>query len=376
MEFTTIETEGLVVEEPGSGFKLLPVSLHDMKQDEILVEMKYSGICHTDIHGSKGGYSALSYPAILGHEGAGVIRAVGPDVKARSLRVGQSVILSFNHCGQCRNCSSHHPACCTNFEALNITGRRLADQTTPARLSDGREVISQFFGQSSFLRHSVVSQHSVTACPYPDSLATYAALGCGFQTGAGTVLNALKPSKDDSLLIFGAGTVGLASIMAAKYLGLHQIIAVDIVDEKLAFARDLGATDTINSKNVPDIAAEIRRISGGGARFALECTGVSAVIESLLDCVCCGGTAVVVGSPRPDFILKVDPEKLLHENKTLRGICQGDSVAKKFIPEMMELHRSGHFPLERLCNFYDVKDYEKAILDVSEGKVIKPILRW
>jgi Zn-dependent alcohol dehydrogenase len=174
-----------------------------------------------------------------------------------------------------------------------------------------------------------VSQHSVISCPYPDDLATYAALGCGFQTGAGTILNALKPAVNDSLLIFGVGTVGIAALMAAKYLGLRQIIAVDILNDKLDLAQKLGATHVINSSNVSNLVEEIKAISGGGAQFAIECTGVSAVIQTMLDCICCSGTAAVVGSPRPDFILKVDPVNLLHENKTLRGICQGDSIAKK-----------------------------------------------
>lgn len=281
-----------------------------------------------DIGASTGGYSALGYPVVLGHEGAGVVRAVGPEVKNPALKVGTHVILSFNHCGACRNCSTGHPACCTHFEALNITAKRL-DGSTTARLPDGRQVAGQFFGQSSFLRMSVVSQHSVVPCAYPEHLAWYAALGCGFQTGAGTILNALQPSVDDSVLIFGAGTVGVAAIMAAKHKGIRQIIAVDLLDEKLALARRLGATHTVHSGTVADVAQEIVAITGGGARFAVDCTGASAVLDLMLDCVCCGGTAAVVGSPKPDFVLRINPEKLLHENKTLRGICQGDSVAQK-----------------------------------------------
>ena len=189
-------------------------------------------------------------------------------------------------------------------------------------------MVTQFFGQSSFLKLSVVSQYSVVPCPYPDDLELYAALGCGFQTGAGTILNGLRPSRDDAIVIFGAGTVGLAAVMAAKVLDLHQIIVVDILASKLELAKDLGATHVIDSTKVSDIARECQEITGGGAQFVLECTGVSAVIDKILDCACCGGTAAIIGSPKPDFVLGIDPEKLLHENKTLRGICQGDSVAK------------------------------------------------
>lgn len=193
--------------------------------------------------------------------------------------------------------------------------------------------MSQFFGQSSFLKLSVVSRYSVVPCPYPDDLALYAALGCGFQTGAGTILNSLKPSKDDAIVIFGAGTVGLAAVMAAKVLDLHQILVVDIVSRKLEFAKELGATHVIDSTTVSDIVHECQKLTGGGAQFVLECTGISPVIDKILDCACCGGTAAIIGSPKPDFVLRIDPEKLLHENKTLRGICQGDSVAKKVSTE-------------------------------------------
>lgn len=263
-----------------------------------------------------------------------MICAVGADVQNPALKVGESVILSFNHCGSCRNCQQSHPACCSNFEALNIDGKRLQDQSTTAKLEDGRRVASQFFGQSSFLNYSIVSQYSVSICPYPEDLRIYASLGCGFQTGAGTVLNSLKPSADDSLVVFGAGTVGIAAIMAAKYLGMRQIIAVDIVNEKLELSKELGATHTINSVNEPNLIDNIRAITGEGAKFALECTGVSSLMENMLDCVCCGGTAVIVGVPKPDFILKVDPMKLLHENKTLKGVCQGDSVAQKVVMKL------------------------------------------
>ncbi|OIW30444.1 NAD(P)-binding protein [Coniochaeta ligniaria NRRL 30616] len=371
-----LETEGLVTESSKAGFKLMPVILDDMRSDEVLVEMKYSGICHTDIVGASGGYDyILDFPAALGHEGAGFIRAVGADVQNPALKVGSAVILSFTHCGNCGNCSAGHPACCDNFEILNCGAKRL-DGSVTGRLADGRRLVGQFFGQSSFLKHSIVSQHSVVPCPYPEDLALYSALGCGFQTGAGTVLNSLRPSAGNSVVVFGVGTVGMSAIMGAKYLGVRQIIAVDVAESKLELARELGATHVLNSRKVADMVKEIRDICPGGVRFAIECAGIDVLMEQMLDCVCCGGIAAVVGVPKPDFVLKVDPMRLLHENKTLKGICQGDSVADKFIPEMMEMHRSGSFPLEKLCKFYDVEDYEQVLRDISEGKVLKAILKW
>lgn len=279
-----------------------------------------------DVFAETGGYSTAKCPSVLGHEGAGIIRGIGPEVRDTSLRNGQSIILSFNHCSSCRQCSSGHPASCSQFEALNITGKRLADQTTPAKLLDGRRLECRFFGQPSFLRLSAVSQHSIVPCPYPENLTLYASLGCGFQTGGGTIINALDLGVDDSLVIIGAGTVGLAAIMAAKYKNIKQIITVDIIEDKISMAESLGATHTVNSKSIANAAAEISRLTNGGARFAIDCTGVPSLIQTLLDCVCCGGTAVLAGAPPKDLVLNIDPTDLLHANKTLRGISQGDSV--------------------------------------------------
>lgn len=191
-------------------------------------------------------------------------RRAGLSVKDPNLKVGTSVILSFDHGGSCNNCNSQHPACCVNFEALNLGARRLTDNTTSARLLDGRRLVSQFFGQSSFIHHSVVSKYSVIPCPHPEDLAVYSALGCGFQTGAGTVLNSLQPTADDSLVVFGAGTVGITAIMAAKYLGLRQIIAIDQIEERLTISRELGATHTINTQDIPDFIREIHSIQVAG----------------------------------------------------------------------------------------------------------------
>lgn len=247
------------------------------------------------------------------------------------MKIGTAVLLSFNHCGNCKTCRSDHPACCSNFEHLNITARHLDDNSTCAKLSsDGRDVVTQFFGQSSLSRHSIVSQNSVVVCPEqdPEKLALYAPLGCGFQTGAGTVLNALKPSPQDTIAIFGAGAVGLAAVMAAKYLGIENVIVIDLIDEKLELAKELGATDV--TKGGGDFVERIHEVTDcEGVRYAIDCTGVSSVLEQIQDCVACGGTVVIVGSPKPDFVMKIPLSQFLHVNKTIRGICQGDSVPEK-----------------------------------------------
>lgn len=269
----------------------------------------------------------VEFPAIFGHEGAGVVKAVGSEVKDKSLREGDNVLLSFNSCEKCPECRKGRPARCYNHAKLNHTARRPEDGSTPASLpDDGRPVASQFFGHSSFAKMSVVKENCIVKCPYPESLGFFAALGCGFQTGAGTVLNAFKPSQDQSVVIFGLGSVGLTSIMAAAYLKVKHIVAVDLVPAKLTLAQGLGATHSINSRDTPDISAEIKKITDGGADFAIDCTGVLKVIESAIESLRPCGTAALVGVPPASVKLQLDPLSFLLESKRLVGVIEGDSV--------------------------------------------------
>ncbi|EXU98233.1 Zn-dependent alcohol dehydrogenase family protein [Metarhizium robertsii] len=375
---TNIHTEGLVVDKPGADFVMRPVILDEVRADEVLVEMKYSGICHTDVLFQNAKIPGPKYPAIFGHEGAGIIRALGSNVKDKSLQVGDHVLLSFNVCGKCKQCLADNPSCCHIHSPVNAGSVRVSDGSTPARLADGTPVSSQCFGQSSFARMSVVAERCVVKCPYPESLSYYAPLGCGFQTGAGTLLNVLKPDKTKSVVIFGVGSVGIAALMAAAYLQVRQLIAVDVVDEKLDFAKEFGATHVVNPTKHADegVEAAIRRITDGGADYAIDCTGRIPVIESLFGCLAPRGTATTVGVPPPDSIVRIEPQTFLMENKSYIGVLEGGSHPQKFIPQLMELHQQGHFPVEKLCKVYSVKDFETAMSDLREGKVVKPVIHW
>ena len=267
----------------------------------------------------------MEFPAIFGHEGAGIVQAIGSSVKNKDLRVGDSVLLSFNVCGKCKQCSSGHPSYCHDHARINHSAIR-HDGSTPGKLSDGRSVRSQYFGHSSFARYSVVNEKCIVKCSHLDSLDIYAPLGCGFQTGAGTILNVLKPSASQSVVICGLGSVGLTATMATKYLGVKTIIAVDLVDEKLKVAQELGATHIINSSRDRNAAKTISELTDGGADFAVDCTGVCNVIEMLIECIGPRGTAASVGVPPAGRKIQIDPLDFLLANKTYVGIIEGDSV--------------------------------------------------
>lgn len=273
----------------------------------------------------------VEFPAVFGHEGAGVIREIGPNVKDKSLSVGDSVLLSFHTCGTCKQCVGNHPAYCHSHPQVNHNAVRLTDGSTPGTLQDGRSVRSQYFGHSSFARMSIVPQACVVKCPYPEAMPFYSPLGCGFQTGAGTIMNVLKPAKEQSVVIFGLGSVGLTALMACTHLGLAQVVAVDVVDDKLILAKELGATDMLNSRGLKDVVAEVKRITHGGADFTIDCTGLVPVIETMIDCLAPCGTAVTVGVPPPNVTIRIDPLTFLLENKRYIGVIEGDSVPQKVI---------------------------------------------
>ncbi|KAF2804133.1 NAD(P)-binding protein [Mytilinidion resinicola] len=374
--FTDIETVALVVREVKADFELTPIILDEVRPDEVLVEMKYSGICHTDIVLQQGLLPMVEFPAIFGHEGAGFVRSIGKGVRTDRFQIGDAVLLSFNKCGHCKPCKSGHPASCLTFAEVNHNAVRVSDRTTPARTKSGQSVRSQYFGQSSFSKMSVVNEKCVVKCPFPDKLHLYAPIGCGFQTGAGTVLNVFKPTKEDALVIFGLGSVGLAALMAAKYLGAGRIIAVDIVDEKLNMAKELGATDIVNSIKHSDVVQVIKDITEGGANYAIDCTGVLKVIETMIECLAPQGTAALVGVPPAGKKIQIDPLAFLSESKKLIGVIEGDSNPVEFIPQLVEMHQAGHFPIERLCRTYPVAKLNEAMHDLHTGQVIKPVIDW
>lgn len=312
----------------------------------------------------------VEFPAIFGHEGAGTIRALGSAVRYTSLQVRDAVLLSFNTCGTCNACTSDHPAFCHTHPEVNHNAVRISDRSTPARLADGNAVRSQYFGQSSFSKTSIVNEKCVVKCPdaYKDKLDIYCAMGCGFQTGAGTVLNVLKPTKTDTVVIFGLGSVGLCALMAAKSLGVETIIAVDIVDDKLTLAKTLGASATINSKSGTAVS-QIKELTGRGAKFSIDCTGIVGVIEEAVECIGPLGTAAIVGVPPGGKNLKIDPLLFLLENKKLVGVIEGDYNPQEFIPQLIEMHQAGHFPIDKLCKTYPISKFEDALADIKSGKV-------
>ncbi|CAM4176835.1 NAD(P)-dependent alcohol dehydrogenase [Bacillus paramycoides] len=346
-------------------FKIEEVELSEPKANEVLIKIVASGVCHTDAFARDQGM--IPYPAVLGHEGSGIVEKVGEGVK--TVQPGDHVVLSFSSCGHCENCLTGHPTVCFKLNELNFSGK-MEDGTH--RLFQHDTELSTFFGQSSFSTYAVANERNVVKVDKDVDLALLGPLGCGIQTGSGTVLNRLKPKFGSSIAVYGTGAVGLSAIMAAKITGCKNIIAVDIHDSRLEVAKELGATHVINSSN-EDVIEKIKEITNGGAHYGVDTTGVPIVVRQGLRALRPLGQLAIVGIT-PEMNINVNDD-IMVEGKTMVGVVEGDAVPQVFIPELIEYYKIGLFPFDKLVKFYDFTDINTAFEDSKKGLVIKPIVK-
>lgn len=364
-------TKAAVVEAPGAPFTVQEVVLDDLRPDEVLVRVVAAGLCHTDLTVQAGGIP-FRLPGILGHEGAGIVEEIGSAVS--SVVPGDKVLLSFTSCGSCPGCRSGHPAYCLTWVPLNlIQGVRDDGSATVHR--EGQPLGGRFFGQSSFAGHAIADQRSVVKVDADAPLDVLAPLGCGIQTGFGTVWNVLAPAPGTTLAVFGTGAVGLASIIAAAALPLRAVIAVDRIPARLALARELGATHCLNTET-DDIAASIGEITGGqGLDGAIDTTAVPAVLRAAVDAVGVCGTCAIVGAPPGGTEVAFEVQSLL-PGKRIVGVTLGDGEPATLLPQLVALHRTGRLPLEKLIKYYPPADLDVAARDLHDGTTIKPVIRF
>ncbi|PDT07242.1 NAD(P)-dependent alcohol dehydrogenase [Rhizobium sp. M1] len=345
------------------------IGIEEPRADEILVRIVASGVCHTDLVVRDQGYD-VPQPVVLGHEGSGVVEAVGSAVK--DLVPGDHVALSYAYCGKCEKCLSGTPFYCEDFFGRNFRGTR-PDGTCPIHDSHGKQISGCFFEQSSFATYAIASERNAVKVAKDVPLELIGPLGCGLQTGAGAVLNCLKPKPGSSIAVFGAGAVGMAATMAAKIAGCATIIVIDLNDERLELSRELGATHAINARKLDSVAA-IRKIVPAGVDFSLECTSSPRVFRQAVDCLGTPGTCGLVGSSALGTEGTIDIGNFLF-GRTLIGVVEGQSIPSEFVPQLIEYWQQGLFPFDKLVQFYDLDQINEAMADSESGKVIKPILR-
>jgi len=348
-------------------FSLQEIELSRPKSNQLLIKIVASGVCHTDAT-ILDGTLPVPYPLVLGHEGAGIVVEVGENVA--SVKPGDHVVLGFSYCGHCKHCLTGHVFACNDAEKLNFSGRD-EDNTTPLATPTGEEV-SQIFGQSSMSTYCVVNEKNVCKVNKDVDLRYLGPLGCGIMTGSGTVFNSLQPKIGSSIVVYGTGAVGLSAIMAAKVLGCLQIIAVDVHDNRLALAKELGATHAINSKEQNPVDA-IHVITQGGADYAIDTTGIPAVYKQALDCLGVSGVLAALAVSNAELTLNISHD-LIAKGKTIKGVLEGDASPKVIIPILVELYKNGKFPVDKLMKFYRPDEVEKAFSDSASGAVIKPVI--
>lgn len=364
------EITAAVTQCKGADFELKSLKIREPKDDEVLVKIVATGMCHTDLI-VRDQYYPVPLPAVLGHEGSGVVEAIGPSVK--DLAVGDHVVLSYGYCGTCKQCSSGNSAYCEDFFGRNFGGTD-PEGNSAICSHDHEKMHDHFFSQSSFATYCISRENNAVKVSKDVPLELLGPLGCGIQTGAGAAINALKVTPASSFVTWGAGAVGLSAVLAAKICGATTIIAVDIVESRLELAEELGATHVINSKTQDPIEA-VKKITQGGANFALESTGRPEILKQGVDALGILGKIAVVGAPALGTTAAFDVNDLILGGKSIVGVVEGNGVPKRFIPELVTLYQQGKFPFDKLIKFYDFKDINQAALDSQKGITLKPILK-
>ena len=346
------------------------VELDPPKAGEILVRIRAAGVCHSDLHTSRGELRATP-PLVLGHEGAGVVEAVGEGVT--KVKPGDRILINWlPACHTCPTCLSGRPNLCerlqqTTFKAL------LADGTSRLRTLDGVQ-LKHFLSAATMAEYTVVNEASAIPIPEDVPFEVAAIIGCAVMTGVGAVINTANVQAGSSAAVIGCGGVGLSTIQGCQLAGCHPIIAVDVMESKLAFARQMGATDTINARE-EDVVAALQERVRNGPDYVFDIVGAATTIPQALQAVRPAGTAVIVGLHAAKMEVAIPPAVLVLQNKRLLGSFAGSSRPESDLPKLVELYRAGRLQLDRLITKrYALDDLPQAFADMEAGTIARGVL--
>ena len=360
-------TEAAVLRTADGPFELGRVRLAEPNSDEVVVSVRACGICHMDIEAT----SIMPLPCVLGHEGAGIVEEVGSAVT--SVRPGDKVILGYGFCGVCPSCVSGRPYHCDRSWELSFSGRRM-DRSATVYEKRSRSISAAFFQQSAFSRHVLTPARGLVRVADDIPWSVCAGMPCGVMTGVGAAVNVLGAGADRPLLVFGAGAVGLGAVMAAANAGSSPILVVDVLDDRLELALELGATHAHNADDAPDVTEWVKRHIARGLPLVLEASGNPTAFDCALQSVATGGHIAYAMLPMPMEQFEFRPFPLFSKAVRFEALSFGSAVSKLEIPRMIEWWRSGRFPVERLVEEFAFKDINAAMDRARSRAVIKPVL--
>jgi len=363
-----MQATAAVVRKTGGPFLLEQLELDTLRPHEIIVKVSGTGVCHTDVV-CRDQWFPVPLPLVLGHEGSGIVESVGSDVT--KVQPGDHVVMSLHSCHICEFCQTAAPGYCESHYDLNFGGRR-PDGTATLHKGD-EDINAHFFAQSSFATRAIATEHNVVKVRKDLPIELLGPLGCGVQTGAGSVINSLAVRPGSSIAVFGTGAVGLSAIMAAVVTGCTQIVGVDVHPDRLQLATELGATDVVNGRDSNATEAILELTNGRGVDYTLETTAVPAVARQAVESLALLGTCGLVGVPPAGTTLELDFHSVLF-GRFVRGIIGGDARAQLFIPTLLDLWSQGRFPFDRLITTYPLDDINQAVSDAESGSTIKPVI--
>ncbi|KZN30262.1 S-(hydroxymethyl)glutathione dehydrogenase/class III alcohol dehydrogenase [Pseudoalteromonas luteoviolacea] len=369
-----IKSKAAIAWGPGQPLSIEEVDVMMPQAGEVLVKITATGVCHTDAFTLSGDDPEGVFPAILGHEGAGIVEAVGEGVTG--LEVGDHVIPLYTpECGECKFCTSGKTNLCQKIRETQ--GKGLMPDGTTRFYKDG-EPIYHYMGTSTFSEYTVLPEISLAKVNKEAPLEEICLLGCGVTTGMGAVLNTAKVQKGDTVAIFGLGGIGLSAIIGATMAGAGRIIGIDINTDKFELATKLGATDLINpndyDKPIQDVIVEM---TDGGVDFSFECIGNVNVMRSALECCHKGwGESVIIGVAGAGQEISTRPFQLV-TGRVWRGSAFGGVKGRSELPEIVERYMDGEFKLnDFITHTMKLEDINEAFELMHNGESIRSVIHY
>lgn len=352
--------------------KVGEIDLGSPGKGEVLVEIAAAGLCHSDLSVLDSS-RPRTMPMVMGHEASGIVRAAGPEV--RDIEAGDHVVFSFVPiCGNCEYCIEGRAALCVKGAKANAEGTLLSGAK---RFSDADAVtLNHHLGVSGFSRFTVASERSLVKIDKGLSLETAALFGCAVMTGVGAVFNTAKVSPGESVAVYGLGGVGLSSVMGAAASGAYPLIAVDMIEEKLDLAREVGATHTVNASET-DATEAIKEITNGGAEYVFESVGSEKVLIQAYQSTRRGGTTITLGLPHPEKMFSIPAFSITAEERTIKGSYMGSSVPGRDIPRYISLYQAGLLPVDKLLTHtIPLEEINEGFDRLAAGKAIRQIVTF